>query len=136
MARLIYIHILIIYIIRIQPQKSQRLICSFVHKGSILTVLALDYSSTSIGLLQYSLLDYSSTCIGLLQYFYRITPVLLSESIKVLTLNYPNSYINSLLNHVSKTRSARNTPSLVWVMISFSRRAFLMRSTLDFVPIG
>ena len=38
----------VIYIIRIQPQKSQRLICSFVHKGSILTVLLLNYSSTSI----------------------------------------------------------------------------------------
>ena len=67
----------VIYIIRIQPQKSQRLICSFVHKGSILTVLLLNYSSTPIGLLQYSywitpvlLLDYSSTSIGLLQYFY------------------------------------------------------------------
>ena len=60
----------VIYIIRIQPQNSQRLICSFVHKGSILTVLLLNYSSTSIGLLQYSywitpvlLLDYSSTSI-------------------------------------------------------------------------
>ena len=60
----------VIYIIRIQPQKSQRLICSFVHKGSILTVFLLNYSSTSIGLLQYSywitpvlLLDYSSTSI-------------------------------------------------------------------------
>ena len=45
----------------------------------------IGYSSTPIGLLQYSLLDYSSTCIGLLQYFYWITPVLLSESIKVLS---------------------------------------------------
>ena len=60
----------VIYIIRIQPQKSQRLICSFVHKGSILTVLLLNYSSTSIELLQYFywitpvlLLDYSSTSI-------------------------------------------------------------------------
>ena len=89
----------IIYIIRIQPQKNQRLICSFVHKGSILTVLALDYSSTSIGLLQYSLLDYSSTCIGLLQYFYRITPVLLSESIKVLThASPPNPFPHQLVN--------------------------------------
>ena len=129
MARLIYIHILIIYIIRIQPQKSQRLICSFVHKGSILTVLALDYSSTPNRITPVLL-------IGLLQYFCRITPVLLSESIKVLMLNYPNRDINSLLNHVSKTWSARNTPSLVRVMISFSRRAFLMRSTFDFVPIG
>ena len=67
----------VIYIIRIQPQKSQRLICSFVHKGSILTVFLLNYSSTPIGLLQYFywitpvlLLDYSSTSIGLLQYFY------------------------------------------------------------------
>ena len=50
----------------------------------LLQYFAQDYSSTSIGLLQYSLLDYSSTCIGLLQYFYWITPVLLSESIKVL----------------------------------------------------
>ena len=66
--------------------------CSSAHKGSVLPqyfywitpVLLLDYSSTCIELLQYSLLDYSSTCIGLLQYFYRITPVLLSEFIKVL----------------------------------------------------
>ena len=29
-------------------------------------------------------LDYSSTCIGLLQYFYRITPVLEPDSVKVL----------------------------------------------------
>ena len=73
----------VIYIIRIQPQKSQRLICSFVHKGSILTVLLLNYSSTSIGLLQYS---------------YWITPVLLSESIKVLThASPPNPFPHQLV---------------------------------------
>ena len=74
----------VIYIIRIQPQKSQRLICSFVHKGSILTVLLLNYSSTPIGLLQY---------------FYWITPVLLSKSIKVLThASPPNPFPRQLVN--------------------------------------
>ena len=67
--------------------------CSFVHKGSVLPqysywitpVLLLDYSSTSIEVLQYSLLDYSSTPIELLQYSYWITPVLL--------LNYSSTCI-------------------------------------------
>ncbi len=34
-------------------------------------------------------------------------------------------YINSLLNHISKTLSARYAPSFFSVMISFSKRAFL-----------
>ena len=74
--------------------------CSFVHKGSVLPqysywitpVLLLDYSSTSIEVLQYSLLDYSSTPIELLQYSYWITPVLLldysSTSIGLLQYSY------------------------------------------------
>ena len=92
--------------------------CSFVHKGSVLPVLLLNYSSTSIEvlqyslldysstcieILQYSLLDYSSTCIGLLQYFYWITPVLLLKYSStpywitpVLLLNYSSTPIGLL----------------------------------------
>ena len=51
----------------------------------ITAVLLLDYSSTPYWITPVLALDYCSTSIGLLQYFYRITPVLLSESIKVLS---------------------------------------------------
>ena len=89
------------------PLKEPAFNCSFVHKVEycrstsieVLQYSLLDYSSTCIGILQYSLLDYSSTCIGLLQYFYRITPVLLSESIKVLPhASPPNPFPHQLVN--------------------------------------
>ena len=80
--------------------------CSFVHKGSVLPqysywitpVLLLDYSSTSIEVLQYSLLDYSSTSIELLQYSYWITPVLALDMTPVLALGFSISSRLALLN--------------------------------------
>ena len=69
--------------------------CSFVHK--------VEYCpSTSIEVLQYSLLDYSSTCIGLLQYSYWITPVLL--------LDYSSTSIG-LLNQFDYVRTFNNSAS-------------------------